>query len=130
MRCRKYLKIVSNGLFFFERCSLLTSIVCANKHAIHFVCKHRRLSVPIIFVESVDNLYLLKAQVSFSDPLSSVVCPSVRLSVGKIFTMPCSSPEPLSQSIKLGTNYSFVKGIQVFIQMKYNALSQKGIIWK
>ena len=42
----------------------------------------------------------LKAQVSFSDHLSSVrpsVCPSVRLSVCKLFTFSSSSPEPLGQ---------------------------------
>ena len=38
----------------------------------------------------------LKAQVSFSDHMSSVVCPSVRLSVCKLFTF-LSSPEPLGQ---------------------------------
>ena len=43
----------------------------------------------------------LKAQVSFSDHLSSVVClsvrPSVRPSVCKLFTFSSSSPEPLGQ---------------------------------
>ena len=48
----------------------------------------------------------LKAQVSFSDHLSSVVCPSVCLSicmsvcpsVCKLFTFSSSSPEPLNQT--------------------------------
>ena len=39
----------------------------------------------------------LKAQVSFSDHLSSVLCLSVCLSVCKLFTFSSSSPEPLDQ---------------------------------
>ena len=39
----------------------------------------------------------LKAQVSFSDHVSSAVLPSVRLSVCKLFTFSSSSPEPLGQ---------------------------------
>ena len=64
----------------------------------------------------------LKAQVSFSDHLSSVVClsvrlpvcPSVCLSVCKLFTFSSSSPEPLGQfQPNLATKHSWVKGIQV-----------------
>ena len=35
MKCRKFKVFqnvnISNGLFFFERCSLITATVCANK---------------------------------------------------------------------------------------------------
>ena len=51
----------------------------------------------------------LKAQVSFSDRLSSVVC----LSVCKLFLFSTSSQEPLGQfQTKLGTKHPWVKGIQ------------------
>ena len=36
---------ISNGLFFFERCSLISATVCANKfimRLIQFECTHRR----------------------------------------------------------------------------------------
>ena len=50
-----------------------------------------------VFISSPE----LKAQVSFSDHLSSVVClsvrPSVRQSVCKLFTFSSSFPEPLGQ---------------------------------
>ena len=50
-----------------------------------------------VFISSPE----LKAQVSFSDHPSSIVCLSVclsvRLSVCKLFTLSSSSPEPLSQ---------------------------------
>ena len=51
----------------------------------------------------------LKAQMSFSDHLSSVVCPSVHPYVYKLFTFSSSSSEPLGQFLP----NSWVKGIQV-----------------
>ena len=76
----------------------------------------------------------LKAQVSFSDHLSSVVCLSVRLSVClfvcKLFTLSSSTPEPLGEfepilaQIMLGW-----RGFK-FVQMKGPALFQGEIITK
>ena len=76
------------------------------------------------------NLFLahlswkLKAQVSFSDHLSSVVCPSVRPCVCKLFLFSTSSPEQqgqfqpnLAQSILGWKRFKFV-------QMKGHALFQ------
>ena len=50
MQFRKGFKNVniSNGLFFFERCSLINAMVCAKKFpyllpcVVRFVCTHRR----------------------------------------------------------------------------------------
>ena len=64
----------------------------------------------------------LKAQVSFSDHLSSVVCPSVCLSVClsicKLFTFSTSSPEPLGQfQPNLAQSILWREGFN-FLQMK------------
>ena len=55
-----------------------------------------KVFILIIFVEIFTSPEL-KAQVSFSDHLSSVVRLSVRPSVRKLFTFSSSSPEPLVQ---------------------------------
>ena len=81
----------------------------------------------------------LKAQVSFSDHLSSVVClsvrqsvrlsvrPSVRPSVCKLSPFSSSSPEPIST--KLDTKYPWVKEIQV-CSNEGPRLSQRGDNWE
>ena len=76
----------------------------------------------------------LKAQVSFSDHLSSVVClsvrPSVRPSVCKLFTFSSSSPEPLVQfQPNLTQSILGWRGFK-FVQMKGPALFQGQIITK
>ena len=74
----------------------------------------------------------LKAQVSFSDHLSSVVCLSVclsvRLSVCKLFTFSSSSTEPLGQfQPNLAQNILWWRGFK-FVQMKGPALFKGEII--
>ena len=80
----------------------------------------------------------LKAQVSFSDHLSSVVCLSVRLSVRlsvcpsicKLFTFSSSSPEPLGQfQPNLAQSILGSRGFK-FVQMKRPALFQGETITK
>ena len=69
----------------------------------------------------------LKAQVSFSDHLSSV-CPSVCPSVCKLFTFSSSSPEPLGQfQPNLAQSILGWRGFK-FVQMKGPALFQGEII--
>ena len=72
----------------------------------------------------------LKAQVSFSDRLSSVVCLSVRPSVCKLFTFSSSSPEPLGQfQPNLAQSIPGWRGFK-FVKMKGHTLSKGEIIWK
>ena len=66
----------------------------------------------------------LKAQVSFSDRLSSVVCLSVRPSVCKLFLFSTSSQEPLGQfQPNLAQSILGWRGFK-FVQMKGHALFQ------
>ena len=78
----------------------------------------------------------LKAQMSFSDHLSSVVClsvclsvhPSVRPSVCKLFTFSSSSPEPLGQfQPNLAQNILGWRGFK-YVQVKGPSLFQGEII--
>ena len=72
----------------------------------------------------------LKAQVSFSDRLSSVVCLSVCLSVCKLFLFSTSSPEPLGQfQPNLAQSILGWRGIK-FVQMKAPAFFKGEIITK
>ena len=72
----------------------------------------------------------LKAQVSFSDHLSSVVCQSVCPSVCKLFTFSSSSPEPLDQfQSNLAQSILGWRGFK-FVQMKFPNLPKGEIIGK
>ena len=74
MRCSKGFKnvntCISNGLFFFERCSLITATVCANKfhnydHIIAVIRHLLKKSNPllnIIRIKSMKKLFLLIIQ--------------------------------------------------------------------
>ena len=74
MSCSKGFKnvntCISNGLFFFERCSLITATVCANKfhNYDHIIAVKRHLlekSNPllnIIRIKSMKKLFLLIIQ--------------------------------------------------------------------
>ena len=67
---------------------------------------------------------------SFSDHLSSIVCPSVRLSVCKLFTFSSSSPEQLRQfQPNLAQSILRWRGFKI-LQMKGHALSQSGDNWE
>ena len=118
-----------------------------NKNIIHIFC-FSILSLNIacswLFLNKkkshlIESLYVfsspeLKAQVSFSDHLSSGVCPSVRpsvrLSVCKLFTFSSSSPEPLGQfQPNLAQNILGWREFK-FVQMKGPALFQGEIITK
>ena len=83
-------------------------------------------TLSVIFFSSPE----LKAQVSFSDRLSSGVCPSVCLSVCKLFLFSTSSQEPLGQfQPNLAQSILGWRGFN-FVQMKGPALFQGEIIMK
>ena len=117
------------------RCWATTTTTKANhNNYLHYYCHH--------YHACYDNKYVwmlyaylfssseLKAQVSFSDHLSCVVCLSVRLSVCKLFTFSSSSPESPDQFYpNLAQSIPGWKGFK-FVQMKGHAVTKGVIIGK
>ena len=139
-----------NHKLFFIHTLWWRAIHILSKHFFSFTC--RMLLLKSHFKKKVFSWYIviyagkgpgnsnsdifsspeLKAQVSFSDHLSSVVClsvrPSVCLSVCKLFTFSFSSPEPLGQfQPNLAQSILGWRGFK-FVQMKGHALPKGEII--
>ena len=111
-------KIMKMGKHFDQESSQACQVGCPNQHNLNNIFtllnRHPKRNIFSIVDHTLFSSPELKAQISFSDPLLSVICLSVCPSVCKLFTFSSSSQETTRPiSTKLGTKHPWVLGIQV-----------------
>ena len=108
--------------------------LCAGIYTVCLVKKNSFLSLKIFWLKWVVNLIYrdiifssseLKAQVSFSNCLSSIIHPSVRPSVCRLFIFSLSSPEPNLTQLK----HCLEKGTQGFTTNEHSVLKKEVMVF-